>query len=120
MTLVKRLWQDQTGFIVSAELVLISTVVVIGMLVGLVTIRDQVVQELGDLADALSEVDQSYSYSGITGHASSTAGTIFNDTHDYCEQDTGSDQQTGFAGEPQCIDIDAINPEFPGGGEFAG
>ena len=106
MKLVQRLWNDEAGFIVSAELVLIATVLVIGMLVGLVTIRDQVVQELGDVADAFSEIDQSYSFSGVTGHASSTSGTIFNDTHDFCEDDTGSDQSPG--NEPQCIEIDAI------------
>lgn len=108
MKLVQRLWNDEAGFIVSAELVLIATVLVIGMLVGLVTIRDQVVQELADVADAFSEIDQSYSYSGVTGHASSTAGTIFNDTHDYCEVANGSDQVP--ANEPQCVEINAITP----------
>ena len=108
MKLVQRLWNDEAGFIVSAELVLIATVLVIGMLVGLVTIRDQVVQELGDVADAFSEIDQSYSYSGVTGHASSTSGTIFNDQHDFCETPAGSDQVAGS--EPQCIEIDAIAP----------
>ena len=108
MKLVQRLWNDEAGFIVSAELVLIATVLVIGMLVGLVTIRDQVVQELGDVADAISEIDQSYSYSGVVGHASSTSGTIFNDTHDFCETPGGSDQVPGS--EPQCIEINAVAP----------
>ena len=108
MKLMQRLWNDEAGFVVSAELVLIATVLVIGMLVGLVTIRDQVVQELGDVADAFSEIDQSYSYSGVTGHASSTSGTIFNDTHDFCENVGGSDQVPGS--EPQCIEINAIAP----------
>ena len=116
MASLKKLWVDQSGFIVSAELVLLATVVVIGLLVGLVTIRDQVIQELADVADAISEVDQSYSFTGITGHAASTSGTIFNDEHDFCEIDAGSDQQTGLQGEPQCLDIEGIDPAiFPGG-----
>ena len=103
MKLMQRLWNDEAGFVVSAELVLIATVLVIGMLVGLVTIRDQVVQELADVADAFSEVDQSYSFSGVTGHASSTSGTIFNDESDFCETPGGSDQTAG--NPPQCVAI---------------
>jgi len=119
MSLLKKLWLDQSGFIVSAELVLIATILVIGMLVGLVTIRDQVIQELADVADAISEFDQSYSFTGITGHAASTSGTIFNDTHDFCETAAGSDQGTGLAGEPQCLDI--VNQDaLIGGGEGPG
>jgi Flp pilus assembly pilin Flp len=103
MKLVQRLWNDEAGFVVSAELVLIATVLVIGMLVGLVTIRDQVVQELADVADAISEVDQSYSFSGVTGHSASTSGTLFNDTHDFCEAAAGNDQSPGS--EPQCVEF---------------
>jgi len=104
-----RLWRGDEGFVVSAELVLIATVLVIGLLVGLVTIRDQVVQELADVADAISEVDQSFSFSGVTGHASSTSGTIFNDTHDFCEDLSGSDQHSGLA-PPQCISFFFASP----------
>ena len=105
MKLVQRFWSDEAGFIVSAELVLIATVLVIGMLVGLVTIRDQVVQELADVADAFSEVDQSYSFSAVTGHSSSTAGTIFDDASDFC--DTTAAATTA----PECLSItvDATN-----------
>lgn len=118
MAKLTRLWQDEAGFIVSAELVLVATVVVIGMLVGLVTIRDQVVQELADVADAVSEVDQSYSFTGITGHAASTSGTIFNDTNDFCEAAAGSDQSPG--NEPQCVEINDIAPDVIGGRELGG
>ncbi len=34
-TLALKLWQDEAGFLVSAEMVLISTIVVLGMVVGL-------------------------------------------------------------------------------------
>ncbi len=77
---MKKLWSDEAGFIVSAELVLIATILVLGMIVGLVSVRDQVVQELGDIALAFAVVNQSYSFSGITGHTSSTSGSILNDT----------------------------------------
>jgi hypothetical protein len=36
--------------VVSAELALVATILVIGMVVGLTSIREQVVQELADVA----------------------------------------------------------------------
>ena len=108
MKLFVTLWKAEGGFVVSSELILLATMLVLGMLTGLNTIRDQVVQELGDVADAISEIDQSYSYSGITSHSASTAGTYFEDLHDYCEQGSaaGSDQSAG--NEPQCIEINSV------------
>jgi Flp pilus assembly pilin Flp len=85
MSLINRLWTDQAGFVVSTELVLIATILVIGMIVGLTSVRDQVVQELGDIAAAISQVNQSYSWSAVTGHHSSTAGSLFADLTDSCD-----------------------------------
>jgi len=95
-----KLWNDEAGFIVSAELVLIATILVLGMIVGLVSVRDQVVQELGDVAIAFGLLNQSYSFSGITGHTSSTAGTFFDDTTDYCDISQGA-----TALPEACIDV---------------
>ena len=82
---MKKFWSDEAGFIVSAELVLIATILVLGMIVGLVSVRDQVVQELGDIALAIGFINQSYSFSGITGHTSSTAGSFLDDNADVCD-----------------------------------
>lgn len=110
---LSQLWQDEHGFVISSELVFVATLLVIGMVTGLTTIRDQVLMELGDVADAISEVDQSYAYSAVTAHASSTAGVNFADANDFCEQaSVGNDQQTGPNNEPQCLAILA-----PAGGE---
>ena len=74
------------------------------MVTGLTTVRDQVLGELGDVADAVSEVNQSYSISGVTGHASSTAGASFLDLADFCETGAGiSDQLINQL--PQCLNI---------------
>ena len=98
---MRKLWSDEAGFIVSAELVLIATILVLGMIVGLVSVRDQVVQELGDIALAFAVVNQSYSFSGITGHTSSTAGSLLADTTDFCDED-----QADPADLPAvCIDV---------------
>ena len=97
-------WQDEHGFIVSSELIFVATLLVIGMVTGLTTIRDQVLGELGDLADAVSEVDQSFSISGVTAHAASTAGANFEDENDFCEGDAASNDQNA-TNLPQCLNI---------------
>jgi hypothetical protein len=58
----QRLWTDSSGFVVSGDYILLTTILVIGMVVGVVTFRDQVVQEFGDIADAMESLDQSYTY----------------------------------------------------------
>lgn len=101
--LLQKLLRDDAGFVVSSELVLLGTVTVLGLITGMTTMRDQVVQELGDAADAFSEVNQSYSYSAITAHTSFTAGGRFYDAHDLCERPFGTDQFPG--NEPSCLEI---------------
>jgi Flp pilus assembly pilin Flp len=79
------LWNDEAGFILSAELVLIATLLVIGMIVGLQTIREAITYELADVASAIGFLDQGYSFGGITGHNSSIAGSVWTDTLDFCD-----------------------------------
>lgn len=100
MNMLSKFWNDEAGFVVSSELVLIGTILVLGVVVGLATVRDQVVQELGDLALAISNINQSYSFSGVTGHTSSVAGSIFDDELDFCDSDTDT-----AGAEPACISV---------------
>ncbi len=62
--LLKRIWRDQRGFVATTDLILIVSIVVLGTIVGLVTLRNSVVQEFGDLATAIGRLNQSYSYTG--------------------------------------------------------
>ena len=95
--MLMRLWNDEAGFIVSSELILIATLVVIGMIGGLSTVRDQVVGELNDVAGALGDVNQSYSFSGVSAHSGSTSGSVFSDLADFCEGANGANNQTATA-----------------------
>lgn len=61
LNLVKTFWNDERGFVNSAELILIATLAVIGLIVGLATMRDAVTQEMADTGAAVGEVNQSYS-----------------------------------------------------------
>jgi hypothetical protein len=81
-----RLWNEDFGAIVSAEIMLIATILVIGVIVGLKSVRDSVVTELADVAQAIANVNQSYSYSGTSGHHAFTAGAAFTDQADFCDR----------------------------------
>lgn len=76
---------DEAGFVVSTELVLVATVAVIGMIVGMTSVRDNVVQELGDVSAAVSDVNQSYYWAPISGHHARVAGSGFQDNLDDCD-----------------------------------
>lgn len=84
-----RLLRDESGFIVSTELVLIATVVVLGMVAGLTCVRNAVVGELTDVGDSFGALNQSYCYSGFSarksfdcGNKSTSAGSVFVDLDD--------------------------------------
>ena len=74
------------GFIVTAELVLIATVLVIGMLVGLVVVRDAIVAEMEDIASSIGTLDNGLTFNGITAVGSdsmpATYGTTWLDQDD--------------------------------------
>lgn len=83
--LTNTLWNDQAGFIVSIELILISTIAIIGLITGMTAVRDAVVSELSDVAGAVQDLNQSYSFNGVTGHSASTSGSDFIDATDHCD-----------------------------------
>lgn len=87
------LQRKQGGFIMTTELVLLVTVMVVGMIVGLVSMRDSVNAEMEDVAEAIGSLDQSYSFDGIQ-NVQETAfidGSVFTDAQDVNAGDT-----TGF------------------------
>lgn len=93
MRMLQRFWKDEAGFVVSTELVLIATILVIAMVVGLATVRNHVVQELGDVALAVGNLNQSLKWTGIQGRqgSSGASGSVFVDQTDFCDGATGED-----------------------------
>ena len=85
--------RSEDGFLLSSEALLIGTITVIGLLVGLVTIRDSVVQELGDFGQAISLLDQSFTYTGVTDSTASatTTGSAYTDISDLGDVVSASD-----------------------------
>ena len=83
-TLMTSLLNDEAGFIVSAELVLVSTILVLGLIVGLSEVALNINNELEDVATAFNCVQQSYKVDGFKGHKGWTDGSRFRDTADFC------------------------------------
>lgn len=92
--MLKSLWNDEAGVILSAELVLIGTILVLGMLVGLVELQCSIVAELQDLSSAFGNLNQSYNISGFGSSKGGnqfkarTYGARYNDQADTCDCDT--------------------------------
>ncbi len=78
-------WNDDAGFIVSAELILIATIAVLSLIVGLSEVAFGVNQELEDIGSAIGAMNQTYCYNGVSGHKGSAAGSAFHDQRDICD-----------------------------------
>jgi Flp pilus assembly pilin Flp len=89
MHLWNKLWQDEAGFIISAELVVIATLLVVGLITGLKCLQAAVVGEMQDVGAAIGALNQSYCFTGkhgcwswSCGRSSCTAGSCYTDLQD--------------------------------------
>lgn len=93
MSVLKTLWNDESGVILSAELVLVCTILVLGLLVGMVELQCAIVGELSDLGSAFGNLNQSYNHSGFGSSkgagqfAARTYGAAYTDRADTCDCD---------------------------------
>ncbi len=100
MQLIHELRHDEDGFVVSAELVLIATLLVIGLVVGMSEVQHAVVSEMHDVGTAIGRLNQSYYYGGFLarkynggfggfgfggGLKAYTPGSAFFDAADACD-----------------------------------
>ena len=59
MKVFSRMWREEDG-VLSFEWVMLVTLLVIGIVSGLAGARDAIIDELGDVAEAMLALDQSY------------------------------------------------------------
>jgi Flp pilus assembly pilin Flp len=62
MSMLKRAWTEDQG-VLTFEWVLLVTLLTIGVVGGISAVRDAVISELGDVAEAMVALDQSYTIS---------------------------------------------------------
>jgi hypothetical protein len=77
--LLRRLWSDDHGALLASEFLFMSAMLVIGTVSGLVAVRQALVSELTETANAVMALDQSFSFSGQSHAAASTAGSSASD-----------------------------------------
>ena len=82
--LINALLNDEAGFIVSAELVLVATIAVLALIVGLSEVALNINNELEDVGSAFSCLDQSFKSGRFDGHKGWTYGSQFHDKLDFC------------------------------------
>jgi hypothetical protein len=93
------LWNDESGAVLSAELVLVMTILVLGVIVGLSEVAVAVNTELNDISNAIGALDQSYFFTGFKKtfgkNTSFYSGSRFTDFHDDCDKNPTCDMVCG-------------------------
>jgi Flp pilus assembly pilin Flp len=99
--MLRKLFHDECGAVISAELVLVLTILVIGVIVGLSEVAVAVNTELNDVSNAIGALDQSYFFTGFRGQGfldklkNATAGSRYNDVSDDCDANATCDLVCG-------------------------
>jgi hypothetical protein len=73
--LIRKLWQDDCGALISSEFLFVATILVIGVIIGLTAVRSALNAELTELGNAFLALSQGYSISGQSGFAASVDGS---------------------------------------------
>ena len=69
----------------SVELIALATIVMVGLMVGITTIRDAAIAELSDVVGSVQDLNQSYLFNGLSGHSVLADGSQFGDATDHCD-----------------------------------
>jgi Flp pilus assembly pilin Flp len=99
---LKKFWNDEAGFVVTVEMILVATVLVIGLVSGLTLLRDAILGELSDTAASFGNMNQGYAIAGESyvdagGEVSASASTLFTDAQEVATDGAGdaTDQAVG-------------------------
>ena len=79
------------GFIIISELMLIGSILLIGLVIGLVTLRNTLNTEMEDFSQSIGNLNQSYAFAGLLNDngTASTGGSAFLDAPDSNADDNG-------------------------------
>jgi hypothetical protein len=75
--LLAALWGDDRGAVLTPEWIMVATILVIGVLTGLIAVRQTVMARALDLAGHAQASNQSYSFSGQASCEAATGGSAF-------------------------------------------
>jgi hypothetical protein len=70
--LLLKLWRDDCGALITVEWLFVGTILVIGLVAGLGSLRNHITNELDEFGSSVSTLNQCYSVLGLTSCASGT------------------------------------------------
>jgi Flp pilus assembly pilin Flp len=104
----RRLWADDEGAVISTELVLVLSILIFGIIPGLVALRNSIIAALGNIGDTLVELVPSFTYSGFEVGAAG-GGTVIALVNGY-EAGTQVTPLTGLSLPPLPLPFTPIPP----------
>ncbi len=99
MNILNALKNDDNGFVVSAELVLVGTILVLGVIVGLTELSYGVNEELEDLGSGIGAINQTYYFTMGSGKKGEAVGSTYLDFQDECDNSCDITCNTPARGE---------------------
>lgn len=72
--LLQKLWADNRGALIAVEWVFLATILILGILTGLIAVRQAVLSELTEFAQAILGLNNSFSFSATSNCLASQAG----------------------------------------------
>ena len=94
--MLKAMWNDENGAIVSIEMVIIITVAVLALIVGWAEVASAVNTELDDISNAVGKLNQSFFFAGFASFKAdgtpkaNVPGAVFIDLPDDCDTCLGA------------------------------
>lgn len=79
MRTLKSLWNDDCGSVLSAEMVALATIAIMGVTVGATTAVNAIAGEFADFAQMMRSFDQSFGYGAISCSSAAAAGSSYTD-----------------------------------------
>lgn len=101
--MLRSIWNDESGALLSMEFVFIATIAVIGMVTAWSKLSQAISHELIDLSNAVGNLKQDYAFTG-TRHKDGSKelafvlGSGFDDKRDSCDCQTCCDIACGITG----------------------
>ncbi len=80
-----QLYRSDHASATTPEMLMVATVLLAGLVVGFSVVRDTVVAEISDIGGSVQDVNQTFSFQGVTRTGSSTHGSSVDDRTDFCD-----------------------------------
>jgi len=99
--MLRSLWSDDCGALIATEWVFVATILILGIITGLVAVRQAVISELTEFAQAVMALSQLFSFAGQSNCLASTAGSQATDsTNTITASSVAADQNATIAQSP--------------------